>query len=89
MEAMKFYVEIDNKGNIELPKLEELKERKAEIIILPLKEVSEGKSFHFRTLELLSNITSEYSQITDEEEIDVLEVYKNRERIDERKVSFD
>jgi len=39
MEALKFYVKIDEDGKIELPKLDKLKGKKAEIIILPLEDI--------------------------------------------------
>ena len=38
MEALKFYVKIGEDGKIDLPELGKLKGRRAEIIILPLKE---------------------------------------------------
>ena len=38
MEALKFYVKIGEDGKIDLPELEKLKGRRAEIIILPLEE---------------------------------------------------
>ena len=38
METLKFYVKIGEEGRIELPELEKLKGRRAEIIILPLEE---------------------------------------------------
>ena len=36
MEALKFYVKIGKDGKIDLPELEKLKGRRAEVIILPL-----------------------------------------------------
>ena len=38
MEALKFYVKIGEDGKIDLPELEKLKGRRAEIIIFPLGE---------------------------------------------------
>jgi hypothetical protein len=43
MEALKFYVKIGAGGRIELPELEKLKGRRAEIIVLPLEEEEEVK----------------------------------------------
>ena len=42
MEALRFYVKIGEAGRIELPELEKLKGRRAEIIILPQGEKEEG-----------------------------------------------
>ncbi len=38
MEALKFFATVSEDGRIELPELEKLKGRRAEIIILPLEE---------------------------------------------------
>lgn len=86
MEAYKFQTTVTEDGKIILPReMKNLCAHEVEIILLDLQDKSK---LHFNPVEILSSITNEYNQI-EEEDINISEIYKSREKRNGREFIFD